>query len=85
MLSIYYGDYESQKYIFNPDVFFNNSYEEEWITDPLSKQMIKEIDGSEVVGPRLIDSPFLGAIPAERLSGGVAYLSQKRLYIDECG
>ena len=52
---------------------------------PLSKQMIKDIDGSEVVWPRLIDSPFLGAIPAERLSGGVAYLSQKRLYIDECG
>ena len=36
--------------------------------------MIKEIDGSEVVGPRLIDSPFLGAIPAERLSGGVKTL-----------
>ncbi len=74
MLSIYYGDIVSEKYIFNPDVFFNNSYEEEWITDPLSKQMIKDIDGSEVVGPRLIDSPFLGAIPAERLSGGVKTL-----------
>jgi len=59
MLSIYYGDIESEKYIFNPDVFFNNTYEEEWITDPLTKQMIKDIDGSEVVGPRLIDSPFL--------------------------
>lgn len=74
MLSIYYGDIESEKYIFNPDVFFNNTYEEEWITDPLSKQMIKDIDGSEVVGPRLIDSPFLGAIPTERLSGGVKTL-----------
>ena len=63
MLSIYYGDIESERYIFNPDGFFNNSYEEEWITDPLSKQMIKDIDGSEVVGPRLIDSPFLGPIP----------------------
>ena len=71
MLSIYYGDIESEKYIFNPDVFFNNTYEEEWITDPLTKQMIKDIDGSDVVGPRLIDSPFLGAIPTERLSGGV--------------
>ena len=36
--------------------------------------MIKDIDGSEVVGPRLIDSPFLGAIPTERLSGGVKTL-----------
>ena len=36
--------------------------------------MIKDIDGSEMVGPRLIDSPFLGAIPTERLSGGVKTL-----------
>ena len=74
MLSIYYGDIESERYNINPDVFFNNSYEEEWITDPLSKQMIKDIDGSEVVGPRLIDSPFLGPIPTERLSGSVKTL-----------
>lgn len=36
--------------------------------------MIKDIDGSEVKGARLIDSPFLGAIPTERLSGGVKTL-----------
>ena len=74
MLSIYYGDIESEKYIFNPDVFFNNSYEDKWIIDSLSKEMIKEIDGSDVMGPGLIDSPFLGAIPTERLSGGVKTL-----------
>ena len=59
---------------FNPDAFFNNTYEDEWITDPMSKQMIRDIDGSEVIGPRLIDSPFLGTIPTERLSGGVKTL-----------
>ena len=74
MLRIYYGDLEAENYIFNPDIFFNNTYEDEWIIDPMSKQMIKDIDGSEVVGPRLIDSPFLGPIPAERLSGGVKTL-----------
>ena len=74
MLHIYYGDLVSDQYIFNPDVFFNNTYEEDWIIDPLSKQMIAAIDGSEVVGPRLIDSPFLGPIPTERLSGGVKTL-----------
>ena len=74
MLKIYYGDLDSEKYIFNPDVFFNNSYKDEWITDSFSEQMIKDIDGSDVVGPRLIDSPFLGAIPTERLSGGVKTL-----------
>ena len=74
MLRIYYGDLESENYIFNPDAFFNNSYEEEWITDSFSTKVIKDIDKSDVVGTRLIDSPFLGPIPVERLSGGVKTL-----------
>ncbi|MCR5775990.1 MAG: DUF4869 domain-containing protein, partial [Lachnospiraceae bacterium] len=74
MLKIYYGDLESDNYIFNPDVFFNNSYEDEWITDPISVQMIKDVDKSDVIGPKVIDSPFLGSIPVERLSGGVKTL-----------
>lgn len=74
MLRIYYGDLDAENYIFNPDVFFNNSYEDDWIIDPVSKKMIKDIDGSEVVGPRAIDSPFLGSIAVERLSGGVKTL-----------
>ena len=74
MLKIYYGDLESDNYIFNPDVFFNNSYEDEWITDPLSVEMIKDVDKSDVIGPKVIDSPFLGLIPVERLSGGVKTL-----------
>lgn len=74
MLKIYYGDIESDKYIFNPDAFFNNTYEDEWITDDLSIKMIKDIDGSTVIGPRVIDSPYLGSIPTERLSGGVKTL-----------
>lgn len=74
MLRIYYGDLKADNYIFNPDAFFNNTYEDDWITDPLSVKMIRDVDGSTVVGPRLIDSPFLGPIPAERLSGGVKTL-----------
>jgi len=74
MLKIYYGDLESDRYIFNPDAFFNNTYADEWITDELSMKMIKDIDGSSVIGPRVIDSPYLGSIPTERLSGGVKTL-----------
>ncbi|WP_044916495.1 DUF4869 domain-containing protein [Butyrivibrio sp. WCE2006] len=59
MLKICYGDLESDNYIFNPDVFFNNSYEDEWITDPLSVQMIKDVDKSDVIGPKVIDSPWI--------------------------
>lgn len=74
MLRIIYGDLDSERYIFNPDSFFNNTYEDEWITEPLSVEMIRDVDGSEVVGPRAIDSPYLGSIPTERLSGGVKTL-----------
>ena len=74
MLKIHYGELEAENYIFNPDAFFNNTYEDEWITDSFSVQMIKDIDGSEVKGARAIDSPFLGLIPTERLSGGVKTL-----------
>lgn len=74
MLKVYYGDLESENYIFNPDSYFNNSYEESWMSDPVTVEMVKDIDGSDVVGPRLIDSPYLGPIPTERLSGGVKTL-----------
>ena len=74
MLKIYYGDLESDNYIFNPDIFFNNSYEDDWITDIFSVQMIKDIDKSDVIDSKVIDSPFLGSIPVERLSGGVKTL-----------
>ncbi len=74
MLKIYYGELDSENYIFNPDSYFNNTYEDEWITSPLSVEMIKDVDGSDVAGPRSIDSPFLGSIPTERLSGGVKTL-----------
>ncbi|MEE3419532.1 MAG: DUF4869 domain-containing protein [Lachnospiraceae bacterium] len=32
------------------------------------------MDERQIVGPHLIDSPFLGPIPPERLSGGVKTL-----------
>ena len=74
MLKIFYGEPAADNYIFNPDAYFNNTYEDDWITEPLSVQMIKDVDGSDVIGPRVIDSPFLGSIPTERLSGGVKTL-----------
>lgn len=74
MLKIIFGELDAENYIFNPDVYFNNSYEDEWITDKLSVEMIKDVDGSKVIGPHNIDSPFLGSIPVERLSGGVKTL-----------
>ena len=74
MLKIFFGDNPGDNYIFNPDVFFNNTYEDEWITSEISKKMIKDIDGSEVKNSNIIESSFLGLISPERLSGGVKTL-----------
>lgn len=72
MLSVYYGDMPEA--IYNPALFFKNSYSDDWITDELSKKMIRDVDKSEVIGPRIIDSPVLGGITPRELSGGVKTL-----------
>ena len=72
MLSLYLGHMEEAIYF--PPVYFDNQYEDEWITDELSVQMIKDVDLSEVVGARLIQSPVLGQISTKELSGGVKTL-----------
>jgi hypothetical protein len=72
MLKILFG--EAAGAVYHPPTYFDNRYEDEWITDPLSVQMIKDIDQSEVVGAHLIQSPVLGAIPVKDISGGVKTL-----------
>lgn len=74
MLSIFFGRYEAENYIDNPDLFFDNTYEDAWLEDAQSKQMVSDIDQSELVGPNLVISPVLGSISINRLSGGVKTL-----------
>ena len=72
MLHIYFGDVVGE--VYNPSSYFINQYEDEWITDDLSKEMIRDVDRSDVVSARVIDSPVLGAITPRELSGGVKTL-----------
>ena len=72
MLNIFLGNMDESIYF--PPVYFDNRYEDEWITEKLSVEMIKDVDQSVVVGPRLIDSPVLGPISVKELSGGVKTL-----------
>ena len=74
MLSIYVGDYQGKNYIENPDLFFDNTYEEEWLEENRSKEMVKDVDRSDLIGANLVISPVLGSIPVVRLSGGVKTL-----------
>lgn len=89
MLNIYFGDMPQA--IYNTAVYFKNTYEDEWITDELSREMIKDVDHSTVIGPRIIDSPVLGAITPRELSGGVktliliAHVSDKIFNASTCG
>ena len=72
MLKIYFGDMEEA--VYHPPVYFDNQYEDAWIMDPLSVEMIRDVDRSEVKGPHLIESPVLGPISTKQLSGGVKTL-----------
>lgn len=72
MLCIYYGDMADA--VYNTSVYFKNMYEENWINDPMSVEMILDVDKSSVIGSGVIDSPVLGKIPPTSLSGGVKTL-----------
>ena len=72
MLSIVFGDVENS--VYHPPTYFDNTYLDEWITDPRTVQMIRELDQSEVISARAIDSPFLGSISVMEISGSVKTL-----------
>ena len=61
MLHVYFGDMPNA--IYNTAVYFKNVYDDDWI-----------VDKSTVLGNGVIDSPVLGKISPERLSGGVKTL-----------
>lgn len=78
MLSIIFNrgtrDLEDTNYVCSPEIYFKYNYEEEWFEDELVKEMIQDVDGSKVLSAYAIDSPVLGLISPERLSGGVKAL-----------
>ena len=72
MLNVYFGDMLDA--IYNTNVYFNNTYKDSWITNPLSKEMIKAVDKSDVIDERTISSPVFGNMSPKKLSGGVKTL-----------
>ena len=53
MLNIFFGDMKDV--IFNTSVYFKNVYHDEWITAPLSVEMIADVDKSTVIDGGVID------------------------------
>ncbi len=76
MLNVYFGDMSQDmtNVIYNTNVYFNNTYKDNWITKPLSIEMIKAVDNSEVIDEKTILSPVFGNISPKKLSGGVKTL-----------
>ena len=72
MLNIFYG--VMKEAVYNTAAYFKYDYEDNWITDPFVKKMIKDVDQSIVLDSGVIDSPVLGKIPPTGLSGGVKTL-----------
>lgn len=90
MLKIIYGKVDG--IVRRPSMYFDNTYDPEWLNDKMVKEIILDVDKSEVKGSRLIDSPFLGPISPKELSGGVKTLilmlkddSNKIFYASACG
>ena len=72
MLSIHLGDYPGS--IYDTKTYFRNSYLDSWFEDPMAAQIIKGVDGSELISSHNIISKQLGPISPLELSGGVKTL-----------
>ena len=71
MLKIHFGDMKEANY--GPS-WFKVNYDPEWLKDPFVQKMIEDVDKSKYIDGLVIDSPVLGPISPERLSGGVQTL-----------
>lgn len=89
MLKVYF--FEDDKIeISHADMWFKLNYRDAWFNDDFVKAMVLSVDKSEVMAPRLIVSPVLGAISPNDLSTGVknliiAYETDKVINASLCG
>ena len=74
MLNVWFGKMPDVDVIYDTSTYFKHTYKDKWITDPLTVEMIRDVDHSEVVSGGMIQSPVLGMIPPAQLSGGVKTL-----------
>lgn len=91
MLNIIYGRLSDDNFIYDPSWYFDINYESEWFEDEFIREMILDVDGSTVEKGEVIISQIFGAIPPQKLSGGVKtlillYFDHSRIFnISTCG
>ena len=69
MMELFFGLDEASD--ISVDATFDSVYKPEWFDDDLVKDMVLDIDNSNVISRNVIESPILGQIPPQWLSGGV--------------
>ena len=62
MLNIYFGDMPEA--VYNTAVYFNYTYEDEWLTSDFAKEVIKKIDKSNVLKYILEDESWFSVRPS---------------------
>lgn len=91
MLKLWIYRPDNVEYIYSAGVYFEYEYEPVWIEEQIIKDMILDVDKSEVISGEIIKSPVFGMIPPVRLSGGVKTLimashDDTRIYnLSSCG
>ena len=71
MLRICFG--ELKEALYGP-TWFTYCHDLSWFQDERIQEMVREIDKTEYLGGSVFNSPVLGMIPPEKLSGGVKTL-----------
>lgn len=81
MLHVYFGEIDPNDmgkapryYIHDIDGFFDGYFEESWMQNEVAKRVVQEIDNSELIAPKIIESPVLKTISHECISGGAKQL-----------
>lgn len=69
MMTVYVNR-EPEGCIRSAQSFFDFEYEDDWFDDPLVKQIVKDIDNTEVISSNMLISPILGSISCRDISGG---------------
>lgn len=64
----------SDNTVLHVDRVFKVVFDPEWLEDPMVKEMIADVDKSEVISSYAIKSPVLDVISPDGLSGGVKAL-----------
>lgn len=86
MIYIHYGTVNAEtaprQYLWQIDSYFDGYFEDLWMENEWARKVIKVIDKSNLVAPKILDSPILGMIPYQWISGGAKLLIMMNMIQD---